>query len=367
MLFSLSPTVTDLTQAFKSAEKFTGEDLWLWDVRAVKPLPTCSAAQKDHSDGECPTHKKNGGCSTGNVDHIAWRARCPVTCDQCVCSGQEGSGGFSSVFGGSLPSLSDCNKKRIGSAWKIHGVFDDTFGGTQSSWADLACTTPSQVITNSDIKRAAWDWINFGKANATKIWGAIEDWDTSLVTSMFALFRTSRVGPKAQEWPGADLTKWDTGNVDSFNQMFEGNSKFNGNVSTFQIQKATHLSEMFRGCASFNGGLGTWDVSKVVNTYSMFRDASKFVSVKITRHPPTPTQHVTPKPCHLAMLRPTHAPKTVANSFPLISHLSHYLQQVGTGLSKWKTGSLKSMENMFEDARLFNGDVSSFNTEGEVL
>ena len=97
---------------------------------------------------------------------------------------------------------------------------------------------------------------------------------------MFALFRTSRVGPKAQEWSGADLTKWDTGNVDSFNQMFKGNSKFNGNVSTFQIQKATHLSEMFRGCASFNGGLGTWDVSKVVNTYSMFRDASKFVSVK---------------------------------------------------------------------------------------
>ena len=49
-------------------------------------------------------------------------------------------------------------------------------------------------------------------------------------------------------------------------------------------------------------------------------------------------------------------------------HLSHYFQkQVGTGLSKWKTGGLTNMDSMFQDATLFNGDVSSFNTEGEVL
>ena len=218
-----------MTQAFYSAEKFTGEDLWLWDVRAV-------------------------------------------------LEGTGGQGGFNSIFGGSLPSLPNCNKKRIGTAWKIHGVFDDTFGGTQSSWADLVCA-PSTVTTNSDIKRAAWDWINFGKTNAIKIWGAIEDWDTSLVTSFFALFSESRVGLKAQEWLGPDLTKWDTGNVASFQHMFKGNSKFNGNVSTFQLQKATHLGEMFRGCTSFNGELGTWQVSKVVGTNSMFLDAAKFVSV----------------------------------------------------------------------------------------
>ena len=298
----ISLTVTDLSHAFESANKFTGEDLWVWDVRAVRQ-----------------------------------------------------GGTFSHFFGGSLSSLSNCNKKRIGSAWA------DVVGGKPNSWTDLVCA-PSTVITYSDIKRAAWDWINFGKANATKIWGAIEDWDTSRVNSLFALFSESRVGSKAQEWSGADLTKWDTGNVESFVQMFKGNSKFNGSVSTFQIQKATHLSEMFRGCASFNGGLGTWDVSKVVNTYSMFRDASKFVSVKSQDIP----YLVTPTLAHNASSR-THAPKTVANSFLLLSHLSHYLQQVGTGLSKWKTGSLTNMEQMFEDARLFNGDVSSFNTEGEVL
>jgi hypothetical protein len=216
----ISTSVTDLSHAFESANKFTGEDLWMWDVRAVRQ-----------------------------------------------------GGTFSRFFGGSLSSLSNCNKKRIGSAWA------DVVGGKPNSWTDLVCAT-STVITYSDIKRAAWDWINFGKANATKIWGAIEDWDTSGVNSLFALFSESRVGSKAQEWSGADLTKWDTGNVESFVQMFKGNSKFNGNVSTFQLQKASYLGGMFRGCTSFNGELGTWQVSKVVDTSSMFRDASKFVSWK---------------------------------------------------------------------------------------
>ena len=176
--------------------------------------------------------------------------------------------------------LSDCTKKRIGSAWKSYGVFDDTFSSKESSWADRACA-PSTVSTESDIKRAAWDWINFGKTNATKIWGNIEDWDTSRVTSMDKLFSESRVGPKVKEWVGADLTKWDTGNVvgNGYAFMFEGNSKFNGDVSTFQLQKVTHVAEMFQGCTSFNGELGTWDVSKVSDTSSMFKDASTFVSV----------------------------------------------------------------------------------------
>ena len=63
----------------------------------------------------------------------------------------------------------------------------------------------------------------------------------------------------------------------------------------------------------------------------------------------------------------TFAPKAVADSLSRFSHLSHYLQQVGTGLSKWKTGNLANMDSMFQDAKLFNGDVSSFNTAGDVL
>ena len=47
-------------------------------------ITTCAATQKDHADGNCPAHKKNGGCSPRNRNFMAWRARCPVTCGQCM-------------------------------------------------------------------------------------------------------------------------------------------------------------------------------------------------------------------------------------------------------------------------------------------
>jgi len=47
-------------------------------------ITTCTATQKDHADGNCPAHKKNGGCSPRNRNFMAWRARCPVTCGQCM-------------------------------------------------------------------------------------------------------------------------------------------------------------------------------------------------------------------------------------------------------------------------------------------
>lgn len=35
----------------------------------------------DHPDGDCPSHEKNGGCSSKNAQHNAWRKRCPDSCD----------------------------------------------------------------------------------------------------------------------------------------------------------------------------------------------------------------------------------------------------------------------------------------------
>ena len=47
-------------------------------------ITTCTVTQKDHADGNCPAHKKNGGCSPRNRNFMAWRKRCPVTCGQCM-------------------------------------------------------------------------------------------------------------------------------------------------------------------------------------------------------------------------------------------------------------------------------------------
>ena len=55
--------------------------------------PVCAENQRDHLDGGCPRHKKNGGCSVANPQHLAWRVRCPESCGMCIpaaafkCSG----------------------------------------------------------------------------------------------------------------------------------------------------------------------------------------------------------------------------------------------------------------------------------------
>ena len=205
------------------------------------------------------------------------------------------AGGFNNVFGGDLPSLLDCNKKRIGSAWKIHDVFDDTFGGTQSSWSGLACA-PSTITKNSDIKLAAWDWINldatpgvFG-AEATKIWGPIEDWDTSLVTSMNHLFDADLlvggVGSRVTSWAGADLTSWDTSNVKNMWGMFEGAIAFNGDVSAFDTSKCEKMTTVFNKASMFNGQLGKWDVSKVSRYMMLYLKATCLHPSSHTHTPP---------------------------------------------------------------------------------
>ena len=46
--------------------------------------PVCAENQRDHADGGCPRHKKNGGCSVANRQYLAWWARCPESCGVCI-------------------------------------------------------------------------------------------------------------------------------------------------------------------------------------------------------------------------------------------------------------------------------------------
>merc|ERR1719316_2649657 len=55
--------------------------------------------------------------------------------------------------------------------------------------------------------------------------------------------------------------------------MFEGNSRFNGDLSKWDVSRVTGMSSMF-GDSSFNGDLSKWDVSQVTTMYGMFAVSS---------------------------------------------------------------------------------------------
>ena len=60
------------------------------------------------------------------------------------------------------------------------------------------------------------------------------------------------------------------------NYMFQFASKFNGDLSKWDVSRVTNMLGMFAYASKFNGDIANWDVSKVRNMKDMFSKASSF-------------------------------------------------------------------------------------------
>ena len=57
--------------------------------------------------------------------------------------------------------------------------------------------------------------------------------------------------------------------------MFLCCTKFNGNISRWNVHNVTSMEGMFRGCHNFNIDISRWNVEKVFNMKEMFFDCRK--------------------------------------------------------------------------------------------
>lgn len=101
-----------------------------------------------------------------------------------------------------------------------------------------------------------------------------------------------------------DISKWDTSNITSLMQTFEG-SDFNGDISKWNVSKVENMDSTFAE-SKFNGDISKWDVSKVKDMSAAF-----------------------------------------------------YASEFNGDLSKWKTKSLRYMPNIFNSSK-FRGDISKW-------
>jgi surface protein len=58
------------------------------------------------------------------------------------------------------------------------------------------------------------------------------------------------------------LVNWDTSGINDMHAVFY-QSKFQGDISSWNLGSTTTTRQMFEGCANFDGNISTWDVSKV--------------------------------------------------------------------------------------------------------
>jgi surface protein len=161
------------------------------------------------------------------------------------------------------------------------------FNQNISSWNTSKVTSMSgmfQGATRFNNGDVALTWTTIGTAPmsmASMFNGAsafnqdISTWNTSNVTSMFGMFSNTTVFNQ-------NIGSWITTNVTNMSQMFLGASAFNQNISSWNVSNVTNMSQMFSGTSAFNnGGVAlSWTTgtgtSNVTNMANMFNNAAVF-------------------------------------------------------------------------------------------
>ena len=109
----------------------------------------------------------------------------------------------------------------------------------------------------------------FGDEDAPKLM-SIEQWGSIVWQEMRYAFKDcENMVYNATDVP--DLT-----NVTSLENMFDGATKFNGDIGNWDVSNVLNMENMFYQASSFNQDIGGWDVGAVVDMGYMFANASGF-------------------------------------------------------------------------------------------
>jgi surface protein len=108
---------------------------------------------------------------------------------------------------------------------------------------------------------------------ATSFNQPISSWNTSSVTNMSYMFSQASVFNQAINTSGSS---WNTSLVTDMSYMFKNASVFNQNIGLWDTSSVIDMRSMFAGASLFNQNVGAWDVSNVTSFESMFNGANAF-------------------------------------------------------------------------------------------
>ena len=159
--------------------------------------------------------------------------------------------------------------------------------------------------------------------------GSIGNWITERVTAMNNMFNGASSFNR-------DLTSWSTARISNLAWMFFEASAFNGDVSTFDVSQVTDMRRLFSKATVFNGGLSAWDVCEARGFKPRFLRGSS--NRLFERSTPPATARVT----------------NFGNMFDEARAFA------GQGLSSWNVGKAQDIGFMFNQATVFNADLSTW-------
>jgi len=97
----------------------------------------------------------------------------------------------------------------------------------------------------------------------------IAGWDTSNVITMFEMFNGASAFNQ-------DLGDWNTSKVTTMANMFEDALAFNQPLGDWNTASVIDMGDVFNGALALNQDIGNWDTSNVTDMYAMFGGNSPF-------------------------------------------------------------------------------------------
>ena len=251
----------------------------------------------------------------------------------------------------------------VGYQMTVTVTYTDNFNKSHNfiSAATSIVETNITPITDTNIQTAVNAWYeSTTRAETETTYGPISEWDTSEVTSMANLF-------EGKGSFNTDISSWDVSKVTNMESMFNGAAAFNTDISSWDVSKVTNMEYMFNGAALFNQDIGSWDTYQVTNMNSMFRDANAF-NQDIGSWDVSNVTNMESMFNGAAVFNQditswdTYQVKNMKSMFRDANAFNQDINRVGTGLgSKWDTSQVESMQNMFYNADDFNQDIGNWN------
>jgi surface protein len=168
------------------------------------------------------------------------------------------------------------------SGWNMSGVTNYTncfaengsFNGNLDNWVHSSVTSVSKMFLNatsfnSDLD--TWDvsgvttWTEFARG-ATSFNGDVSNWTPSgAMTSAFL---------SCSAFTGIGCSTWDTSGVTSMYALFSQCVLFNADISSWDTSAVTDMTSMLRNCDTFDRNIGSWDIDQVTVFTNFMTDAT---------------------------------------------------------------------------------------------
>ena len=97
------------------------------------------------------------------------------------------------------------------------------------------------------------------------------DIDVSKITDFSKLFKC-----KPLTKFNGDISKWDVSNAEQMQCMFYDLYYFDCNLNDWDVSNVVNMTNMFSGCTVFNSPINDWDVSNVMDMEAMFAACYEF-------------------------------------------------------------------------------------------